>query len=202
MKDLLTVSASPHIKGKLSINTAMRLVIIALMPVWAFSVYLYGTRALLIVLVSIISCVLTEAVMQKMLGKKITISDGSAVLTGLLLAFNVPPGAPLWLPAVGAVFAIVFAKQLFGGLGHNFINPALAGRAFLMASWPSFMTKEWLAPVGGTLSGIDGITSATPLTLLKNPSNFGNVESIIAKLNEISTIKNLFIGKIGGNLQD
>ena len=125
---------------------------------------------------------------------------GSLVLSVWIPTLNVPPGAPLWLPAVGAVFAIVFAKQLFGGLGHNFINPALAGRAFLMASWPSFMTKEWLAPVGGTLSGIDGITSATPLTLLKNPSNFGNVESIIAQLNEISTIKNLFIGKIGGCL--
>jgi electron transport complex protein RnfD len=160
--------------------------------------YLYGWRALAVTVISIASCVISEAVMQRMLGKQVTISDSSALLTGLLLAFNLPPGVPLWLPAVGGVFAIVFAKQLFGGLGHNFINPALAGRAFLMASWPSLMTKEWLAPVGGTLSGVDGVTSATPLTLLKNPANFGNVEVIIDQLHQITTIKRLFFGTIGG----
>jgi len=198
MKELFVVSASPHIRGKGSIDRAMKLVILALMPAFAFSVYLFGIRALLITLVSIIVCLLSEAVMQKLLGKNITITDGSALLTGLLLSFNLPPGVPLWLPAVGSVFAIVFAKQLFGGLGYNFINPALAGRAFLMASWPSLMTKEWLAPTGGSISGIDGVTSATPLTLLKNPANFGSPEVIIKQLNDITTIKNLFIGKVGG----
>jgi len=198
MKELFVVSASPHIRGKGSIDRAMKLVILALMPAFAFSVYLFGMRALLITLVSIIVCLLSEAVMQKLLGKNITITDGSALLTGLLLSFNLPPGVPLWLPAVGSVFAIVFAKQLFGGLGYNFINPALAGRAFLMASWPSLMTKEWLAPTGGSISGIDGVTSATPLTLLKNPANFGSPEVIIKQLNDITTIKNLFIGKVGG----
>ncbi|HEC79012.1 MAG TPA: RnfABCDGE type electron transport complex subunit D [candidate division WOR-3 bacterium] len=198
MKELFVVSASPHIRGKGSIDRAMKLVILALMPAFAFSVYLFGIRALLITLVSIIVCLLSEAVMQKLLGKNITITDGSALLTGLLLSFNLPPGVPLWLPAVGSIFAIVFAKQLFGGLGYNFINPALAGRAFLMASWPSLMTKEWLAPTGGSISGIDGVTSATPLTLLKNPANFGSPEVIIKQLNDITTIKNLFIGKVGG----
>jgi electron transport complex protein RnfD len=198
MKELLTVSAPPHIRGKIDIAWAMKLVIIALLPSFVFSVYLYGLRSLLITVISIAASVACEALMQRMLGKKITITDGSAVLTGLLLAFNLPPGVPLWLPVVGSAFAIVFAKQLFGGLGYNFINPALAGRAFLMASWPSFMTKEWLAPAGGTLSGIDSITSATPLTLLKNPSNFGNAEAIIRQLNELTTIKNIFLGKTGG----
>jgi electron transport complex protein RnfD len=198
MKELLTVSASPHIRRKLNITLAMRLVIIALIPAFIFSVYLYGMRALIITLISIVASLVCEAVMQKMLGRKITIADSSAILTGLLLAFNLPPGVPLWMPAIGSAFAIIFAKQLFGGLGYNFINPALAGRAFLMASWPTFMTKGWLAPTGGTLSGIEGITGATPLALLKNPANYGDPSVIVSKLNEIETIKNIFIGKIGG----
>jgi electron transport complex protein RnfD len=198
MKELLTVSASPHIRGKINITLAMRLVLIALIPAFIFSVYLFGVRVLIITLISILSSLVCEAVMQKMLGRKITIADSSAVLTGLLLAFNLPPGVPLWMPAVGSAFAIIFAKQLFGGLGYNFINPALAGRAFLMASWPTFMTREWFAPVAGTLSGIEGITGATPLTLLKNPANYGDPSVIVSKLNEMETIKNIFIGKIGG----
>lgn len=200
MKDVLIVSASPHIQGRSNVSMAMKIVILALLPAFVFSVYIFGWRALIITLICIVSCMISEAVMQKMLGKKITLDDGSAVLTGLLLAFNLPPGVPLWLPIVGSIFAIVFAKQLFGGLGYNFINPALAGRAFLMASWPSFMTKEWLMPAGGTVSGIDGITSATPLTLLKNPANFGVPDMIIQQLNEMATIKNLFFGNVGGCL--
>jgi len=198
MNKLLVVSASPHIKGKMNIDLAMRLVLIALLPTFIFSVYVFGLRVLLITLISIVASVVCEVLMQKMLGKPITITDSSAVLTGLLLAFNLPPGVPLWLPAVGSGFAIIFVKQLFGGLGYNFINPALAGRAFLMASWPLFMTKGWFAPVGGTLSGIDGITGATPLSLLKNPGNYGDPTIIIRQLNDMETIKNLFFGKIGG----
>lgn len=198
MKDLLVISASPHIRGREDIGAAMRWVIIALVPVLIFSVYLFGLRALVIIGISIAVCVVCEAVMQRMLGRKITVIDGSAVLTGLLLAFNLPPGVPLWLPVVGSAFAIIFAKQLFGGLGYNFINPALAGRAFVMASWPSFMTREWLSPAGGHLSGIDGITGATPLNLLKNPANYGAPEAIIRQLNDWKTIENLFFGKIGG----
>ncbi len=198
MKELLQVSASPHIRSKRDINKAMRLVIIALIPTLIFSTYLFGIRALIIVLLSIITSVVCEAVMERMLGRNISITDGSAILTGILLAFNLPPGVPFWIPIVGSAFAIIFAKQLFGGLGYNFINPALAGRAFLMASWPWAMTKEWLAPVNGTLSGIDGITSATPLNLLKNAANYGDPHFVIKHLNEFATIKNLFIGKVGG----
>lgn len=193
-----TVSASPHIRAGHKTSTAMRVVILALVPALCFSTYLFGLRALLVAIISIGAAVCSEMLLQRMLGKKITIGDGSAVLTGLLLAFNLPPGVPWWLPAVGSAFAIIFAKQLFGGLGYNFINPALAGRAFLMASWPSLMTKEWLSPVGGTLSGIDGMSAATPLSLLKNPANYGDPQVIIRQLNDFETIRNLFLGKIGG----
>lgn len=198
MKEIMLVSASPHIRGRGRIEMAMRIVILALLPAFVYSVYLYGLHALVITLICIATCVVTEAVMQRMLGKKITVKDSSAVLTGLLLAFNMPPGVPFWLPVVGSIFAIVFAKQLFGGLGYNFINPALAGRAFLMASWPSLMTKAWTVPRGGTLAGIDGITAATPLTLLKNPGNFGDPSTIISQLNGMDTLRNLFLGKVGG----
>lgn len=176
----------------------MRVVIAALLPALAYATHLFGLRVLFVTLVSVAAAVGCEALMQRMLGRKITVTDGSAILTGLLLAFNLPPGVPWWLPAAGSAFAIIFAKQLFGGLGYNFINPALAGRAFLMASWPSLMTKEWLAPVGGTLSGIDGVTAATPLSLLKNPANYGDPQLLIRQLNDFETVRNVFFGKIGG----
>lgn len=198
MKELLSVSASPHIHARRKTALAMRAVIIALFPALVYAVYLFGLRVLIITAISIVSATLCEALMQKALGRPITIGDGSAVLTGLLLAFNLPPGVPWWLPAVGSGFAIVFAKQLFGGLGYNFINPALAGRAFLMASWPSLMTKEWIGPVSGTLSGIDSITGATPLSLLKNPANYGDPQLIIRQLNDPEAIRNLFFGNVGG----
>ncbi|MGD9379373.1 MAG: RnfABCDGE type electron transport complex subunit D [candidate division WOR-3 bacterium] len=198
VKEMLLVSASPHIRSKHKTATAMRIVTIALLPALVFATYLFGLRVLMVTVISILAAVGAEALLQGMLGKKITITDGSAVLTGMLLAFNLPPNVPWWLPAVGSAFAIIFAKQLFGGLGYNFINPALAGRAFLMASWPSLMTKEWLAPVGGTLSGIDGISAATPLSLLKNPANYGDPQIIIRQLNDWETIQNIFLGKIGG----
>jgi electron transport complex protein RnfD len=198
IKKMLVVSASPHIRSKDKTGNAMRIVTIALLPALVFATYLFGLRVLIITVISILAAVGSEALLQRMLGKRITIADGSAILTGLLLAFNLPPNVPWWLPAVGSAFAIIFAKQLFGGLGYNFINPALAGRAFLMVSWPSLMTKEWLAPIGGTLSGIDGISAATPLSLLKNPANYGDPQIIIRQLNDFETIRNMFFGKIGG----
>jgi len=198
VKELLIVSAPPHIRAKMSIDWTIRLVIIALIPTFIFSIYLFGWRVLIVVLLSIASSVGCEVVMERLMGRKITITDGSAVLTGLLLAFNLPPLIPFWMPIVGSAFAIIVAKQLFGGLGYNFINPALAGRAFLMASWPSFMTTGWVSPTSGTLSGIDTITSATPLTLLKYPAIFGDPKIIINHLNQPAAIKNLFFGKVGG----
>jgi len=200
MKELLVVSASPHIHSRASTNRAMSTVIIALAPAFFYSIFIFGWHALLLCVLSVVASVGIEALAQRLLGRKVTITDGSAFITGILLAFSLPPGVPFWIPIAGSIFAIVVVKQLFGGLGHNFINPALAGRAFLMASWPSLLMTRWLAPFGGTLSGMDSITGATPLSLLKNPANYGNPDFIFTQLNTSSMIKNLFIGKIGGSI--
>ena len=158
------VSGTPHVRSKESIQSIMRDVIIALIPATAMGIYFFGIPALILIAVSIVASVFFEWLYQKLLKKPVTISDLSAVVTGLLLAMNLPASAPIWVPIVGAAFAIIFAKQLFGGLGQNFINPALAGRAFLLASYPTEMTS-WTAPVG--FSGADAAAVATPLATLK-----------------------------------
>lgn len=158
------VSGTPHVRSKESIQSIMRDVIIALIPATAMGIYFFGIPALILIAVSIVASVFFEWLYQKLLKKPVTISDLSAVVTGLLLAMNLPASAPIWVPIVGAAFAIIFAKQLFGGLGQNFINPALAGRAFLLASYPTEMTT-WTAPVG--FSGADAVAVATPLATLK-----------------------------------
>ena len=158
------VSGTPHVRSKESIQSIMRDVIIALIPATAAVIFFFGIPALILIAVSIVACVFFEWLYQKLMKKTVTISDLSAVVTGLLLAMNLPASAPIWVPIVGAAFAIIFAKQLFGGLGQNFINPALAGRAFLLASYPTEMTT-WTAPVG--FSGADAVAVATPLATLK-----------------------------------
>jgi electron transport complex, RnfABCDGE type, D subunit len=139
----------------------MQNVIIALLPALAVAGFVFGIWALALVAICIISSVATEAVIQKLLKKPVTINDWSAVVTGVLLAFNLPINAPWWIAVVGSVFAIAIVKQCFGGLGQNFINPALAARAFLLASWPGHMTATAYLPVSDT------VTTATPLALLK-----------------------------------
>lgn len=158
------VSGTPHVRSKESIQSIMRDVIIALIPATAAGIFFFGIPALILIAVSIVASVFFEWLYQKLMKKTVTISDLSAVVTGLLLAMNLPASAPIWVPIVGAAFAIIFAKQLFGGLGQNFINPALAGRAFLLASYPTEMTT-WTAPVG--FSGADAVAVATPLATLK-----------------------------------
>lgn len=158
------VSGTPHVRSKESIQSIMRDVIIALVPATAMGIIFFGVKALILILVSIVSAVFFEWLYQTLLKKPVTISDLSAVVTGLLLAMNMPASAPIWVPIVGSAFAIIFAKQLFGGLGQNFINPALAGRAFLLASYPTEMTT-WTAPVG--FSGADAVAVATPLAEMK-----------------------------------
>ncbi|MDH5187068.1 MAG: RnfABCDGE type electron transport complex subunit D, partial [candidate division WOR-3 bacterium] len=148
MKELV-VSVSPHIKSGVSVKKIMWTVVIALSPAFFGSIYFFGLRSVLLVVLSIASAIISEAISQKAFGRKITIDDGSAVITGILLAFNLPPGVPLWMPIIGSAFAIIIVKQFFGGLGYNFVNPALAGRAFLTVSWPYFMTAKWLAPNSG-----------------------------------------------------
>ena len=158
------VSGTPHVRSKDSIQTIMRDVIIALVPATVAGIFFFGLKALILIVAAVASAVFFEWAYQKITKKTVTISDLSAAVTGLLLALNLPASAPVWVPIVGSAFAIIFAKQLFGGLGQNFINPALAGRAFLVASYPTEMTT-WTAPTG--FAAADAVTVATPLAQLK-----------------------------------
>lgn len=164
MENKFFVTSSPHIRSSFTTQSIMRDVVIALIPAAAYGVYLFGYRAAIILAISIVAAVLTEMACQKLRRQEITVNDYSAVVTGLLLGMNLSPAVPYWLPAVGSVFAIAIVKQAFGGLGHNFINPALAARAFLMASWPVNMTT-WANPF--TDIAPDMVTQATPLALMK-----------------------------------
>jgi electron transport complex protein RnfD len=161
--DKLIVSASPHIKTKDSCPKIMWSVLAALIPAGIGGIFIFGLSALKIIFASIITAVVTEGVIQKLMHKELTLHDGSAFITGLLLAYNLPPAVPLWLPAAGAFFAIAIGKQAFGGLGFNIFNPALVGRAFLMASWPIYMTA-WTSPRWQA----DAVSGATALATLNH----------------------------------
>ncbi|ONI42219.1 NADH:ubiquinone oxidoreductase [Candidatus Epulonipiscium fishelsonii] len=152
------VSASPHIRSKITTNSIMLMVILALMPTTIFGVFKFGFNALLLIVITTATCVATEYIYQKMLKQTITIQDYSAALTGLLLALNLPPQAPWWIGVIGGVFAILVVKQLFGGLGQNIMNPALAARCFLLISFTGIMTDFSVA---------DTISGATPLAEFK-----------------------------------
>ena len=178
------VSGTPHVRSKESIQSIMRDVIIALVPATAAGIYYFGINALILVIAAIVSAVAFEAICQKVMKKPVTVSDLSAVVTGLLLAMNLPAAAPIWVAIVGSAFAIIFGKQLFGGLGQNFINPALAGRAFLLASYPTEMTT-WSVPNG--LEVADAATYATPLAQLKAGALDAN-------------LVDLMLGKCGGTI--
>ncbi|MCM8778845.1 MAG: RnfABCDGE type electron transport complex subunit D [Candidatus Omnitrophica bacterium] len=159
----LIVSTSPHIKTKDSCPKIMWSVVIALIPAGVAGILIFGFSALKVISISLVSAILSEAIIQKLSHKKITIADGSCFITGLLLAYNLPPSVPWWIPAIGSFFAIAIAKQAFGGLGYNIFNPALAARAFLLASWPKYMTK-WIPPRWYP----DALSTATPLTVIKH----------------------------------
>ncbi|MDR2904042.1 MAG: RnfABCDGE type electron transport complex subunit D [Clostridiales bacterium] len=159
------VSGTPHVRSGDRISDIMLDVVIALTPAAVMAAYYFGFPAIALMLVSVESAVTFEFLYQKAMKQKVTVGDYSAMITGLLLAFNLPASAPLWLPIVGSFFAIVLVKQLFGGLGQNFMNPALAARAFLLASFSKEMTN-WSA-LPGASAVVDGVSSATPLALLK-----------------------------------
>ncbi|MBM7871060.1 electron transport complex protein RnfD [Clostridium pascui] len=175
---MYTVSSSPHIRAKDTTQSIMRDVVIALLPATAAGVYFFKLQGLLVILASVLSCVAAEYIWQKATHRKVTISDLSAVVTGLLLAFNLPASVPLWLPVIGGFVAIIIGKQFFGGIGQNIVNPALLARAFLLASWPVAMTT-WT---------LDGSTTATPLAFLKGVEATGQAPSLM----------NVFIGNVGG----
>ena len=183
MNDNLIVSTSPHIHRKESTATIMWSVVIALVPSGIGAVWIFGLSALWVILSGVLSAVVFEALIQHLRGRKVTVSDGSAVLTGLLLTYNLPPVIPLWIPVVGSFVAIAIAKHAFGGLGRNIFNPALVGRAFLLSAWPTYMTT-FTAPY-------DTITQATPLALIKE----GKVLSL-AGMN--LTYSDLFFGARSG----
>jgi len=178
----LTVSSSPHIFARQDTSSIMRDVLIALMPAAAFGVYLFGLRALALLCISTAAAILTEYIILKLFKRPGSITDLSAAVTGLLLGMNLPPTAPWWIAAAGGVFAIAIVKQPFGGLGSNFMNPALAARGFLVASWPVIMTAGFVAP-----HAVDAVSSATPMMLLK-----------AGQLDIQSNLWNMAWGNVGG----
>jgi Na+-translocating ferredoxin:NAD+ oxidoreductase subunit D len=181
MDNTLTISASPHLHARESTARIMWLVTAALLPAGIAGAYIFGPAALKTICVAVLSAVATEWAIQAALKKKVSLNDGSAVLTGLLLSYNLPAHCPFWVPAVGSFVAIAIGKQIFGGLGQNIFNPALVGRVFLMASWPRYMTT-FTKPLL-----YDAVTQATPLALLKEN-----------KLSEPISYLNLFLGNRGG----
>ncbi len=176
MDNILHVTSAPHVREKTDTQRIMLYVIISLLPASIFGIYNFGWRALVMIIISIGSCVLSEFCYEKLLHKKITIKDLSAVVTGLLLALNVPHTLPFWMVALGGVFAIIVVKMLFGGLGQNFMNPALGARCFLVISFTGAMTSFTY----------DGVTGATPLALLKN--------------GESVDVMSMLIGRTGGTI--
>lgn len=171
VSDLLKVSSNPHIRSKDTTSRIMLYVMISLLPAAGFGVYNFGLHALAVIIVTIASTVLTEYIYEKCMKKKITVGDLSAVVTGLLLAMNLPPMAPLWMAALGGIFAILLVKMLFGGLGQNFMNPALGARCFLMISFTSLMTNF----------NCDTYTGATPLAALKAGERVDVMDMIIGR---------------------
>jgi electron transport complex protein RnfD len=170
-------------------------VVVCLLPPLVLSMFIFGFQTLIITLISVGACVATEAVSQKVFRRPITIRDGSAVITGLLLAYVIPPGVSYWTPVLGAVMAIYVAKHLLGGIGFNIFNPALIGRAFLVATFPVSMTSAWLPPIRNAAifkymgSGVDTISTATPLYVLKH---YG-VQALTEKFGAMSTIYTDFL---------
>jgi len=171
MSDLMKVSSNPHIRSKLTTSNIMIAVVIALLPAMGFGIYNFGLNALMLVCVTVATTVLTEFLFEKLLHKKVTVGDFSAVVTGLLLALNLPPAAPWWIGVIGGVFAILVVKMLFGGLGQNFMNPALGARCFLLISYTSIMCNF----------DCDTYTGATPLAALKAGESVNVFDMVIGR---------------------
>lgn len=172
MSDLKKVSSNPHIRSKITTSTIMLAVIIALLPTTLFGIYNFGIKAAVLIVVTVASTVLTELVFELAMKKRVTIGDFSAVVTGLLLALNLPAGVPWWIGVVGGIFAILVVKMLFGGLGQNFMNPALGARCFLLISFTSIMTNFDVAAYSG----------ATPLAALKAGESVNTYNMVIGNV--------------------
>ena len=187
MSEKFLVTSSPHIHSDFKTSSIMLDVIIALIPAGLAGIFYFGFKCLTIIAVSIISCVAFEFLWNKFMKQKTTVGDLSAVVTGLLLAYNMPPTVPVWMVVVGSLFAIIIVKQLFGGIGNNFMNPALAARAFMLASWAGVMAPStWQSP---SLFGMDSLTGATPLSILKEGGE---------ALERMPEMQRLFMGDVEG----
>lgn len=197
MENKLIASSSPHIRSDETISRIMLDVIIALLPATLASIYFFRFNAFKLIVLSIASAVITEVIFQKAMKKPVSVNDLSAVVTGLLLAFNIPASAPWWIPVIGSAFAIGIVKQFFGGLGHNFMNPALVARAMLLASWPTIMTN-WVTP------GVDAVSTATPLAILKHQAFSAATSTVTSSTGQavqtLPSLFDMFIGNIGGSL--
>mgnify|MGYP000586710658 FL=1 len=169
MSELYHVSSSPHVRAKDTTSRIMLYVIIALLPTSIFGIVNFGYKAAVLILVSVASCIASEWIFNLIVHKKNTVSDLSAVVTGLLLALNLPPEAPFWMPILGGIFAIIVVKQVFGGLGQNFMNPALGARCFLMISFAARMTSFTY----------DGVTTATPLAVMEQGKSVDVMKSFL-----------------------
>lgn len=189
MEHKLNLSSSPHIRSNDKTSTIMRDVVIALTPATIFGIYIFGMNALMVVVLAVLSSVLCEVAMQKLRKRPVTINDWSAVVTGLLLAMNLPGNTPWWMVIIGSVFAIAIAKHAFGGLGHNFINPALAARAFLMSGWLGRMTSY-------TIPKLHTVSQATPLNVIKQAFADGN--DALTAVSDSASLGDMFFGNIGG----
>jgi len=193
---VLTVSPSPHVYENTTVKKLMYGVVIALLPTLVWSVVTFGIGAIIVTLVSVVSCILFEYLIQKFLLKqKPSVTDGSALVTGLLLAFNVPANLPLGIIIIGALVAIGIGKMSFGGLGTNPFNPALVGRVFLLISFPAQMTS-WPVPKGFNTGYLDAETGATPLGLLQEKGD----QAVSQVLESAPSYSDLFYGQMGGSL--
>jgi len=198
MNRLLTVSPSPHVYEDTTVKRLMFDVIIALLPALAFSIYFFGMGAIYVTLTAVVSCVAFEWLIQKyLLKQEPSVSDGSAILTGLLLAFNVPTNLPVWIIVIGSLAAIGIGKMSFGGLGNNPFNPALVGRVFLLISFPVQMTS-WPVPKGFNTGYADAVTGATPLGVMKEGIDKG--EAVPEIMNQIPSHMEMFYGHMGGSM--
>jgi len=198
MKNILKVSPSPHVYEHHSVSKLMYGVVFALLPALAVSVYYFGMGAIIVTLAAVISCVGFEYLIQKfILKEKTSISDGSAALTGLLLAFNIPSNLPIWMIIIGSLVAIGIGKMSFGGLGNNPFNPALVGRVFLLISFPVDMTS-WPKPTGFANGYADAVTGATPLAIMKE--GLGKGDSVSSIMENIPSHMEMFYGYMGGSM--
>jgi len=198
MSNLLNVSPSPHIHGKELTQKLMLTVVVALIPAFITSVFYFGFGAIIVTTTSVTSCLLFEYLIQRFILKKpISITDGSALVTGILLAFNLPSNIPVLMIVIGSFAAIAVAKMTFGGLGNNPFNPALVGRVFMLISFPVQMTR-WPVPKGFGTGYLDAVTGATPLAVIKE--GLKNGEPLSQLMDKVPTPAQMFLGNMGGSI--